>query len=262
MDLPTGPPLLSWIMPEEKSPDLLLDGRLKLFQRGGHRAGTDAVLLAAAAPPLGSGLAVDVGAGAGTVGLLLALAHPGARIALLEKNPVAAEDSRRNIAANALGERVRLAEADLFDAAARKAEGLVEAADVVVTNPPFLEARAARVSPDAHRAMAHVLGAGGLAGWLKASLALLRPGGSFAMIHRADALDDILAGFGGRLGGLEVFPIFPKEGRPAIRVILRGKKGSKAPLALLPGLVLHGADGKFTPVAEEIHRHGRWLFAD
>ncbi len=47
-----------------------------------------------------------------------------------------------------------------------------------------------------------------------------------------------------------------------MRVILRGRKGSKAPLALLPGLVLHEADGRFTPVAEAIHRHGRRIFED
>ncbi len=246
-------------MAENFAPDLLLDGRLKLFQRTGHRAGTDAVLLAAAAPALPSGLIVDAGAGAGTVGLLLAQTNPDARVVLLEKNPVAAEDARRNIEANFLAGRARLVEADLFDKAARKAEGLVEAADLVVTNPPFLEARAARVSPDADRAMAHVLGEGGLALWLKAALALLRPGGFFVLIHRADALGEILAGLAGRLGGLEIFPIFPRADRAAIRVIVRGRKGSKAPLALLPGLVLHGEDGAFTPAAEAVHR-GRKLF--
>jgi tRNA1(Val) A37 N6-methylase TrmN6 len=250
-------------MPHEISPDLLLDGRLKLFQRaGGHRAGTDAVLLAASAPALPSGLVVDAGAGSGAVGLLLALANPDAEIALLEKNAAAADDARRNIAANALSARVRLVEADLFDTRARKAAGLAEAADLVVTNPPFLDARAARVSPDADRAMAHVLGEGGLAAWLKSALALLRPGGVFALIHRADALAEILGALTGRLGALEIFPVFARAGRPAIRVIVRGRKGSHAPLAVLSGLVLHGEDGRFTPVAEEIHRHGRRLFAD
>jgi len=244
----------------DDSPNLLLDGRVKLFQRTGHRAGTDAVLLAAGAPPLPSGLIVDAGAGAGTVGLLLAQANAGAKVALLEKNPVAAEDARRNIAANDFLDRVRLVEADLFDTLARKEAGLVEAADLVVTNPPFLDSRNARVSPDADRAMAHVLGEGGLKPWLKAALALLRPGGVFAMIHRADALGEILAGVEGRLGGLEILPVFPRANRAAIRVLVRGRKGSKAPLTLLPGLVLHGEDQKFTPEAEAIHRQGRKAF--
>ncbi len=241
--------------------DRLFDGRLILHQpETGHRIGTDAVLLIAAAPPAGGGLIVDVGAGAGAVGLALAQINPGAQTALLEKNARAAACARRNVAANGLAARVRVVEADLFDAAWRKAEGLVEAADLVVTNPPFLNAGFSRVSPDSDRAMAHVLDEGGIEKWLRACLALLRPGGMFVAIHRADALEAILAGFAGRLGGLEILPIFPKQGERAARLVLRGKKGGKAPLALLPGVVLHGEDGKFTPRAEALHRRGGFLF--
>ena len=108
--------------------------------------------------------------------------------------------------------------------------------------------------------MAHVLDEGGIGKWLRASLALLRPGGDFALIHRADALADLLAALEGRLGGVEIFPVFPREGAAATRVVLRGRKGSKAPPALLPGLVLHEADGGFTPRASDLHRHGGPLF--
>jgi tRNA1(Val) A37 N6-methylase TrmN6 len=249
--------------PDEDGPlaDRLFDGRLIVHQpSSGHRIGTDAVLLAAAAPSLTGGLIVDVGAGVGAVGLALAQINPGAQTALLEKNARAAACARRNVAANDLSARVRIVEADLFDAARRKAEGLVEAADLVVTNPPFLNAGDSRVSPDSDRAMAHVLDEGGIEKWLRASLALLRPGGFLAAIHRADALDALLASLAGRLGGVEIFPIFPRHGEKATRVILRGRKGGKAPLVLLPGLVLHGADGKFTPRAEELHRRGGRLF--
>jgi tRNA1(Val) A37 N6-methylase TrmN6 len=242
-------------------PDRLFDGRLILHQPdSGHRIGTDAILLAAAAPPLERGLIVDVGAGAGAVGLALAQIHLRAEAVLLEKNPLAAAFARQNVSANDLSARVRVVEADLFDAATRKAQGLVEAADLVVTNPPFLRAHESRISPDCDRAMAHVLDEGGIEKWLRASLALLRSGGTFVAIHRADALDALLLALSGRLGALEILPIFPKQGEKAIRVVVRGRKGAKTPLALLQGLVLHGADGRFTPQAEEIHRRGRGLF--
>lgn len=241
----------------------MFDGRLLLHQpERGHRVGTDAILLVAAAPRLAGGLIVDVGAGVGAVGLALAQANPEAQVALLEKNPAAAALARENIAANGLQARARVIEADLFDVAARKAEGLVEAADLVVTNPPYLDAREGRLSPDSDRAMAHVLDEGGVEKWLRASLALLRPGGALAAIHRADALHALLAALSARVGDLRVLPIFPKEGAPAGRVILRGRKGSKAPLSLLPGLVLHSANGRFTPLAEAIHRQGRAIFDD
>lgn len=242
-------------------PDRLFGGRLALHQPArGHRVGTDAVLLAAAAPDVSGGLIVDVGAGVGAVGLALAQINPGAEVALMEKNAPAAALARENVALNGLATRARVIEADLFDVSARKAEGLVEAAELVVTNPPFLTAGEARRSPDSDRAMAHVLDEGGVEKWLRASLALLRPGGTLVAIHRADALEALLAGLSGRLGELRVLPIFPRQGESAVRVILRGRKGSKAPLALLPGLVLHGPDGRFTALAEDIHRNGRRLF--
>jgi tRNA1(Val) A37 N6-methylase TrmN6 len=244
-------------------PDRLFDGRLLLHQAsGGHRIGTDAILLAASAPALTLGLIVDVGAGAGAVGLALAQTNLRANVVLLEKNSRAAALARQNSAANGLEERVRVVEADLFDAAARKTEGLVEAADLVVTNPPFLNIRGSRPSPDADRAMAHVLDEGGIEKWLRASLALLKPGGIFVAIHRADALDALLAGLARRLGGPEILPIFPKQGEKAARLILRGRKGAKTPLSLLQGLVLHREDGSFTPLAEDIHRRGTRIFTD
>jgi tRNA1(Val) A37 N6-methylase TrmN6 len=243
--------------------DRLFDGRLILHQpANGHRIGTDAVLLAAAAPRLAQGLIVDVGAGAGAVGLALAQVNPGALAVLLEKNHRAAAFARQNIVANGLATRTRVVEADLFDVFSRKAQGLVEAADIVVTNPPFLNAGESRASSDSDRAMAHVLDEGGIGKWLRASLALLRPGGVFALIHRADALDAVLTALSGRLGGVEILPIFPKQGEKAVRLILRGRKGAKTPLALLPGLVLHGEGGGFTPQAEELHRRGGRLFGD
>jgi tRNA1(Val) A37 N6-methylase TrmN6 len=242
-------------------PDRLFDGRLILHQpEGGHRVGTDAILLIASAPPLERGLIVDVGAGTGAVGLALAQTRALAEVVLLEKNPLAAAFARQNVSANALSGRVRVVEADLFDAGTRQAQGLVEAADLVVTNPPFLRADQSRISPDSDRAMAHMLDEGGIEKWLRASLALLRSGGFFVAIHRADALDALLAAFGGRIGGVEILPVFPKQGEKAIRVILRGRKGAKTPLSLLPGIVLHGADGRFTSEVEDIHRRGRRLF--
>ena len=48
--------------------------------------------------------------------------------------------------------------------------------------------------------------------------------------------------------------VHARAGEPSIRLIVCGKKGSKAGARLLPGLVLHGEDGAFTPLAEALHR--------
>jgi tRNA1(Val) A37 N6-methylase TrmN6 len=124
---------------------------------------------------------------------------------------------------------------------------------MVLTNPPFYEAGAVRISPDPKKARAHVA-AGGRESWMKAALALLAPGGLFLMVHRADALPGIVQGAEGRIGGLRLMPVLPRENEPAIRLLVGGRKGSRAPLAILPPLVLHGPDGRFTPRAEAVHR--------
>jgi tRNA1(Val) A37 N6-methylase TrmN6 len=63
----------------------------------------------------------------------------------------------------------------------------------------------------------------------------------------------------GRFGGLRILPVYPRSGAPAIRVIVQGTKGSRAPMTLLPGLVLHGEGNAFTPAADAILRSGSAL---
>ncbi|WP_036283426.1 tRNA1(Val) (adenine(37)-N6)-methyltransferase [Methylocystis sp. ATCC 49242] len=236
------------------STDGFLDGRLRLRQGRGHRAGTDAVLLSAVTPPGETGLILDVGAGAGAVGLMAAVRAPGAAIGLVEIDPGAAALARENVAANGLADRVSVFEADVTAPGARRAAGLSdEKAALVLTNPPFYEVGRVRVTPDAAKALAHVA-AVPLAGWTRACLALLAPGGTFAMIHRAEALADCLAAVEARLGAVSILPILPRAGAPASRILLCGVKGSRAPLSLLAPLVLHGADGRFTEEAERMNR--------
>ena len=239
----------------EPAVDLLLDGRLKLLQGPtGHRAGTDAVLLAAAAG-VPEGPFVDVGAGVGTAGLILAWRHPGARGLLLEADPATADLARRNCAANGLADRVAVAEGDLFARGrARPAALRPEAATLVVTNPPFFRAAAVRASPHGGRAAAHVLAGHDHGDWLAAAAALLAPKGRLVMIHRPDALDALLTACGGRLGGIALRPVLPRQGADAIRILLAGTKGSRAPLRIAAPFVLHGPDGAFTPEAEAVHR--------
>lgn len=224
--------------------DGFLGGRLRLRQGGGHRAGHDAVLLAEAVSPTQTGLILDVGAGAGAVGLMAAVLAPQARVGLVEIDAASCALARANIDANRLADRVTAHEADIANAGSRRAAGLVDgAAAVVLTNPPFYEAGRVRVTPDAAKARAHVA-AMSLADWVRGALALLAPGGTFIMIHRADALADCLAAVSGRIGGVSVEPLHARPQAPAIRILLCGVKGSKAPLALLPSRLIQATPGR------------------
>jgi tRNA1(Val) A37 N6-methylase TrmN6 len=231
--------------------DRLLDGKLQLRQPAkGHRAGTDAILLAAAATDAGDGLIVDVGAGVGTAGLAVVLRTPAARLALVENDPPIAALARENLTLNGLTERGFVAEADVTEPRQRRAAGLVDGqARLVMTNPPFFTPGHVRVSPIAEGEPCPPL-----TRWLRAALALLGPGGTFLVIHRPEVIGALIAAVDGRLGDLRLLPIHPRSGAEAIRVLLIGIKGSRAPLRLLPGFVLHQDDGTFTPLAEAVHR--------
>lgn len=241
----------------EEPTDTLLGGRLRLRQaHDGHRAGTDAVLLAAATRLHTGERIVDVGAGVGTVGLALCLREPTARVVLLDSDGAAGTLAGENCRLNGVEDRARATVADLFDAEACRGAGLArDAATLVVTNPPFYLSAEARPSPRAGRARAHMLQNGvGHGDWLKASLSLLQAGGHFCAIHRPQVLGVLLAASENRLGALRVIPIHPRAGERAVRIILSGRKGSRAPLSFATGLVLHGPDGRFTAEAEAIHR--------
>lgn len=235
----------------------MLGGRLQLHQAaGGHRAGTDAVLLAAAADPAPGERIVDVGSGVGTVGLALALREPSAAVLLVEVLPEAAALARRNVALNGLDRRVNVAEVDLFDRDARADWN--GRASLVVSNPPFFEEATMRPSPDPAKRRAHTLGNAEVpmshGDWLRATLRFLAPHGQLVLIHRPDALAALLAAAEGRLGNVTVRPVYARAGEPAIRILVGGIAGSRAPLSLADPLILHEADGRFRPVVDALHR--------
>ncbi len=244
--------------------DRWLGGRLMLTQpKRGHRVGTDAALLVAAAGDARQGRIVDVGAGVGAVGLALAQRSSLASVDLLEIDPEVAALAKGNAERNGLQSRTRVLRLDVLNPRERREAGLAESAGCVVTNPPFFDAKAVRASPDESKARAHVLAgaeAGAtLADWIQASLAILAPGGRFVMIHRPDALsaDPRRDRKPARRAGASAGSSDDRRERASPARL--GRERLKGPAALAPGLILHGADGRLTAEADAIHRGERLI---
>ena len=248
-------------VPEADPLDYLFDRRLRLRQlpKGHHRAGTDTVLLAAAAPWPVNGPVIDLGCGVGSAGLAVALFDPAAQVVLVDCDSDSLTLAAENAARNGVASRTTIVKADILGpAAACRAAGLLpNMAALVLTNPPFAESGRVRASPNASRRQAHVLPDGGLERWIRTACAVLRPGGAMVMIHRADALPLIMAGMARRFGAVQVRPIQPRTHEVAHRVLVRGIRGSRAPFALLPPLILHEPDGAMTAESAAIHRGDR-----
>jgi tRNA1(Val) A37 N6-methylase TrmN6 len=247
------------VEPADVSEDAVLGGRLVLRQpRKGHRVGHDAILLAAACPAKPGQHWVDLGCGVGAAGLALARRIDNLNLTLVEIDPILADLARGNAAINDLASRVAVLCANVADGDGLAAHGLEPgSADGVLMNPPFNAAH--NPSPEAGRRLAHVDTGETLLQWLSTAVRLLRAGGTVTAIWRVDDVAELLAVLAPEFGGIAVLPVYPKPRTPAIRVLVRAVKGSNAPLALLPGLVLADADGKPSEAAEHVLRRAEAL---
>lgn len=243
--------------------DAFLGGRLSILQPvDGHRAGVDAVLMAAAVRSDGAAArALEAGSGTGIASLALAARLSGVDVSGVEIEPALVALARRNAERNGLAGRVRFVEADVTAPARAFASlGLApDSFDVVMANPPFLAPGRHRSPPQALRDRAMTMPAGGLTAWLGFLARMARPRGWLTLIHRADSLAEVLAACEGRFGDLAVTPIHPRAEEPAIRVLIEGRKGSRGALTVRPGLVLHRREGGFTPAIEAVLRGGAAL---
>jgi tRNA1(Val) A37 N6-methylase TrmN6 len=229
--------------------DAFLGGQLRLKQkRSGHRAGHDAILLAAATLAEPGNRVVDLGAGVGTAGLALARRVAGIRLTLVEIDAELADLARANAAANGISAEALMLDVT-GDAQAFAAKGLpADSVDAVLMNPPFNDAVRHRGSPDQARQSAHVATGETLQGWVHAARRILKSGGVLTLIWRADGLAEVLSALSRGFGSLAVLPVHGEAGRPAIRVLVRAIKGGRAPTRILPGLTLN--DGSMMPKKE------------
>lgn len=228
----------------ECTEDAFLGGRLRLRQlRTGHRAGHDAMLLAAAVAPRSGARVVDFGAGVGAAGLALARRVEGLDLLLVEIDETLASLARSNAAANAIDARVIVLDIE-SDAAAYAAAGILpDSVDAVLMNPPFNDVARHRPSPDPARARAHVASAQTLDRWVHAARRVLKSGGILSLIWRADAIGDVLTALERGFGSLLVQPVHAETDAPAIRILVRAVKGGRAPTQILPGLMLKDESG-------------------
>ena len=231
--------------------DRILGGAVLLAQPAkGYRAGIDASLLAAACDATAGERVADVGCGAGAVMLAAAHRRADAIFTGLERDPAALSLAHRNIAANGMAERVQAREADAALPFSRLG---LKPFDAVLSNPPFFDDPGALRAPAPEKSAAWMAEAG-LAGWIGFLLKAVREGGTITLIHRADRLADILARLEKRCGSFRIRPIQPFADAPAKRILVRCIMGGRAPLVLLPALVLHEAGTKYSKAAEAILR--------
>jgi tRNA1(Val) A37 N6-methylase TrmN6 len=250
---------------------------IDLFHRGdfclaqpvgkGHRAGIDAMILASAVPNGFRGRIADFGAGAGAAGLAVASRCPESEVVLVERSPEMVHFARTTLSLDenaGLAARVTILEADVTLTGRKRVEAGLEdrSVDFVIMNPPFNTAHDRR-TPDTLKMEAHVMEEGMFENWLRSASAVVKPGGSVALIARPRSLLPILTALKGRFGETETIAIHAQDDRPAIRVIVRARRGSRGLARLWPPLILHEQPGnRFTARADAVNNGLASLFGD
>jgi tRNA1(Val) A37 N6-methylase TrmN6 len=233
--------------------DAFLGGSLRLLQlKSGHRAGHDAMLLAAATPARPGHRVADLGAGVGAAGLAVARRVGDIDLALVEIDATLAGLARRNAATNSLAADVIVldveASADAFAAAGLSPDSV----EIVLMNPPFNDSARHRISPDKARGIAHVATATTLANWVHAARRILRSKGVLTLIWRADGISEVLAALDHGFGSLEILPVHGDVKAPANRILIRATKGGRAPTRIHPALMLNDESGLPNKEVQEI----------
>ena len=239
--------------------DGFLGGRLKILQpEKGYRAGIDAVFLAASIPCKPGEPVFEAGIGTGVAALCLVERVPSVHVTGIELASRYAYLAEENARRNNLDRSIRIIHGDVKDALRRDLAHMPEQGSFAhaYANPPYFEHDKATPSPAALKATAHTFAPEDLELWVKVLLAMIVPSGTVTFIHRAESLGQLLAAMEGRFGDIRVAPLHPREGAAASRIIVQGVKGSKSPMQLLRGLILHGTNAKFTAEAEAILRNG------
>jgi tRNA1(Val) A37 N6-methylase TrmN6 len=211
----------------------------------------DAALLAAAVAAKPGDRVFEAGCGAGAVLMQIAARRPGTILAGLERDNASAALARDNASLNGVSDRITVITGEV-------AEGYrsldLPASDWVVSNPPFFDEENALRAPSPGKRGAWIAD-DGLAAWTSILLKATREGGRILMIHRADRLADILSMLGEKAGSFSILPIQPFADQPAKRVLVQAVRTGRAPLKLLPALILHDRSGaKHTPEADAILR--------
>lgn len=239
--------------------DAFLDGGFEVLQPvEGHRAGLDALLVAACVPRDQNGILADFGAGVGVAGLAAICSNDALKVDLIENAPGLVLLARKSIARprNArIADRVRILNADILASARKRREAgiLDERYDFVITNPPFND-RSFRKSPEGGKAAAHMMDGDLLEAWMRAMAASLKPGGRFTIILRPRSLAELLAATGSRFGGLVLKPVHSKSAASASRLLVGGIKGSRAALTIAQPLVVHTSGGSLSSEIQAISK--------
>lgn len=229
---------------DERLDDLMFRGRKIIQNRREFCFSLDAVLLAHFPRLHTREKVLELGTGTGVIPLLVA--DSVARVDAVEIAPALAELAARNVQLNGLGERIFVRQGDY-----RQIETLYsrESFDWVLVNPPYRPVGQGAANRLAGVARARHEVTATLADVADAARYALKFGGHLAMVHLPERLGEIAVALHERQMEMKrLRMVAPKAGRAPNLVLIEAVAGARpGGLRVLPTLVVHEADGGYTP---------------
>lgn len=239
---------IEWLKEGESLEDLQ-NGYFLIQKKAGFRFGVDAVLLADFTKVKKGERVLEMGSGTGIIPLLLTKRYHPRHIDGLEIQEPMAEMANRSVEMNGLSEKIKIHAMDLKTATSVFGKAVF---DVVVTNPPYMKVVSGVNCPEEERNIACFEVKCDLTDIINTARDLLRTGGRFYMVHRADRLVDIICTM--KEAGLEPkrirFVQSKADSKPHL-LLIEGSRNGGPELRFEPPLIIYQEDGSYT---DEIHR--------
>lgn len=236
---------------EDETADVLLEGRLTVFQKErGYRFSIDALLLSHFVRLRKRNRVVDIGTGSGVIALVLAYRFPDASITGIEVQEEIVGMARRSVEANRLDDRVEIRHGDI-----RKVKAMYssDSFDVAVFNPPYRKLNSGRVNPYRERAIARHEIKGSLKDFMEAARILLKDGGAVYAVYPAKRGTELFCQM--RRASLEpkkLRMVHSHSSSEAEFVLIEGVKRGGEELAVMPPLFIYGEGRRYSDEMTQI----------
>lgn len=234
--------------------------RIDDLQRNGYRIiqnsekfcfGMDAVLLSGFVRAKPGANVLDMGTGTGIIPLLLAAKTQAAHISALEIQAQSADMARRSVRLNGLDDRIDIVTGDI-----KEADRIFNAAsfDVVTCNPPYMIGSHGLMNPDGPKAIARHEILCTLDDVVRAAARLLKPGGSFFMVHRPFRLAEIITVMTGyRLEPKRMQLVYPYVDKEPNMVLIEGCRGGRPRMSVEKPLIVYREPNVYTDEIYEVY---------
>jgi tRNA1Val (adenine37-N6)-methyltransferase len=231
--------------------DTFYNGLIRVKQkRSGYRYSIDAILLAHHVQPKTYDTVLDLGTGCGIIPLILAYHHPTLTIFGVEIQPELARIASCNVNENAMGHQIQIIEGDMN---LLQPPAIPASVNLVVSNPPYRSCNTGRINPDKERAVARHEIKVALEDVIAAACRMLSIKGRFVIIYPARRMVDLLTTM--RKMGMEpktIRMVHSFRRREASLVIVKGIKGGRSQIEILPPLTIYEKNKIYTREVQQM----------